>query len=84
MLFGFFPGLFRGHRVGAVIIVLLGVITWGLAGMVFAFVHNKMYVKHLLGEACRVTSACAVPSHLSLRPGINLPVEKSQPSLSIA
>ncbi len=32
----------------ALVIAILGMCTWGLSGIVFAFVYNKMYAKALV------------------------------------
>jgi hypothetical protein len=50
LLFGFFPALLRGHISMAIVMFLLSFATFGLSGLVFAFIYNKMYVKHLIGE----------------------------------
>ena len=48
--FGFFPALIRGDWIMAVVLLLLGMITWGISGIVFAFIYNKMYAKSLLNK----------------------------------
>ena len=79
LLSGFFPALFRGHYLGALIIFLVGFVTFGLSQFVFAFIYNKMHVKHLLGEGFKVTSASADVSHLSQRLRITLPLDSARP-----
>ncbi len=51
-VFGFFPPLIRSDWKWGLIMVILGVLTFGLSGVVFSFLYNKLYVKELvpLGE----------------------------------
>lgn len=81
LFFGFFPALFRGHWTGAVIVFLIGWMTLGFGQLVFAFIYNKMYVRHLLGEGFKLSGSSVDPSELSRRIGIELPVDpgRAQP-----
>lgn len=83
LFFTFFPALFRGHWLGAVIMVLAGLATFGLSGIVFAFMYNRMYVNYLVGEGFKVASASADTRHLSLRLRMNLPLDETKPSLCL-
>ncbi|MBB1491951.1 MULTISPECIES: hypothetical protein [unclassified Paracoccus (in: a-proteobacteria)] len=84
LFFGFFPALIRGHWGGAVIIFLVGFLTFGLSGLVFPFIYNKMYVKHLLGEGFKLSRATSDPADLSRRLRIELPFDPAQAPLSPA
>lgn len=84
LFFGFFPALFRGHWTGAVIIFLIGWLTLGFAHLIFAFVYNKMYVKHLLSEGFRLSASSADPAYLSKRLRIELPLDPTRAPLSPA
>ena len=53
--FGFFPALFRGHVLGALIQFILAMITMGISSLVFCFIYNKMYIKYLVGEGYKAT-----------------------------
>lgn len=55
--FGFFPPLFRGHWAGFAIIILASVVTFGLSNLVFMFIYNKMYIKHLISEGYKAKGA---------------------------
>lgn len=46
--FGGWPALFRGDWKMALIIFVCSIFTYGLAGVVFAFFYNKMYIKDLV------------------------------------
>tara|TARA_B100000767_G_C19436702_1_gene398279 strand:+ start:65 stop:379 length:315 start_codon:yes stop_codon:yes gene_type:complete len=48
--FGFFPPLLRSDWKHAILIIVLGLFTFGLSTLIFMFVYNKMYVKSLLDE----------------------------------
>ena len=81
LFFGFLPALFRGHWAGAVIIFLVGCVTFGLSALVFPFIYNKMYVRHLLGEGFRLSTASADPAYLSQRLRIELPLDPARAPL---
>src|SRR5574344_1059432 len=46
--FGGFPALFRGDIVIGVCLFILNLITFGLAGLIWAFVYNKHYTLRLI------------------------------------
>ncbi len=54
--FGFFPALFRGDWKWAAIILFLALITFGLSGLVFMFIYNKLYIKDLIGAGFKAKS----------------------------
>lgn len=78
LLFGFFPALIRGHWTGALVIFLVGFLTFGLSQLVFAFIYNKMYVKHLLGDGFKLSSATVDTAELSRHLRIELPLDPSR------
>lgn len=47
-LFAGFPALFRGDYLLGVLMTILSVLTWGLAGNIWAFFYNKSYTLKLL------------------------------------
>lgn len=47
LLFGFFPALFRSHWVGAIVMFLVALVTFGLSWFVFPFFYNKWHAKWL-------------------------------------
>ena len=57
LFLGPFPALFRGHYVGALIILLVTAVTLGIAGLVFPFFYNKWYVNYLIKNGYKVSSA---------------------------
>lgn len=50
LFFGFFPPLFRGDWLWAIVIFLLNIVTYGIGGVVMAFLYNKIYLKNLLSN----------------------------------
>lgn len=75
--FGFFPALLRGHISMAIVMFVLAFLTFGLSGIVFAFIYNKMYVKHLMGEGYKASASDTIVKTASSRLGIQLPAMPS-------
>ena len=73
LFFSFFPALFRGHLLGALIIIGVSVATFGAASIVFPFVYNKMYIKHLISEGFSAANGSQDLDFLSGKLGIALP-----------
>lgn len=73
MFFGPFPALFRGHWVGFFVILILGLFTFHLSSLVFMFVYNSWYARHLIGDGYKATGATADFEYLGQRIGIPIP-----------
>ncbi|MEO8244583.1 MAG: hypothetical protein ABI832_20000 [bacterium] len=73
LFFGFFPALLRGDWLMAVVMFMLGPITFGISGFVFAFIYNKIYIKHLIGEGFKATSASQDLHFLTQKIGRKIP-----------
>lgn len=73
LFFGLFPALLRGHWIGALIQFVCALFTIGLSGFVFAFIYNKMYLRHLLNEGFKVTGATMPVEAVERRIGFMLP-----------
>ena len=54
LFFGFFPALIRGDMKWAVIIFAATFVTFGLAGIVFAFIYNRLYIQSLVEKGFRI------------------------------
>lgn len=54
--FGFFPALFRSDWKWAAIMFLLALFTYGLSGLVFMFIYNKLYIKNLIASGFKAKS----------------------------
>ena len=52
--FGFFPALIRGDWKWALIMFIVGFITFGLAYIIFAFIYNRLYLQDLLKKGFKV------------------------------
>lgn len=52
--FGGFPALIRGDWLWGVIIFAALFVTFGLAGFVFAFIYNRLYIQGLLKQGFEV------------------------------
>jgi hypothetical protein len=73
LFFNFFPALFRGHWAGFAILIIAAFVTFGLSGLVFMFIYNKMYVKHLIGEGYKAKSATTDLDDIQQKMGLQLP-----------
>ena len=56
LFFGFFPALFRADWKWAVILLILQIITFGMSGLVFMFIYNKLYTKDLINSGFKAKS----------------------------
>ena len=54
LFFGFFPALIRGDWKWALIMFIVGFITFGLAYIIFAFIYNRLYLQDLLKKGFKV------------------------------
>jgi hypothetical protein len=46
--FGGLPALFRGDIIIGLIVIVLGLLTWWIAGIIWAFFYNKQYTLKLI------------------------------------
>jgi hypothetical protein len=76
--FGPFPALFRGHWAGAAILLLAALVTADLSNLVFMFIYNKMFIRHLVQEGWRVTDATDDLQAIEVRIGMRLPRARTQ------
>lgn len=54
--FGFFPALIRGDWLWALIIFAATFVTLGFAGIVFAFIYNRLYIQGLMKQGFKIKS----------------------------
>ena len=54
LFFGFFPPLIRSDWKWGLIMVIVAFPTFGLSGVVFSFLYNKLYVKELVQKGFKV------------------------------
>lgn len=75
LLFGWFVPLFRGELGIAVLHFFLGILSCGIAQLIFCFLYNKQYTQRLLEKGYRfadrpeVNSAAAVSLSVDLSVG---------------
>lgn len=72
--FWFFPALLRGHWLASLVMLLIGFVTGGLAWLVFPFLYNKFYVKHLIKEGFFVTTTDANMAAIERYLGYEVPM----------
>ncbi len=48
--FGGWPAIFRQDWMMGAVILVLTMLTWGIAGIVFAFIYNNIYAKSLFSK----------------------------------
>lgn len=53
LFFCFFPALFRGQIKVALLVLILSLLTGGLAGLIWAFIYNKRYTLKLIEHGYR-------------------------------
>ncbi len=72
--FSFFPALFRGDWKWAIIMFLIASLTFGLSGLVFMFIYNKLYIKDLVSDGYKVKFVgIGTIEQVSAKIGFNLP-----------
>lgn len=67
--FGGWPAIFRQDWLMGIVILVLTMCTWGIAGIVFAFIYNNIYAKSLFSKGYAIQS---------MPPGITEDMVKSQ------
>jgi hypothetical protein len=56
LFFSWFPPMFRSDWKWTLIMLLCALLTWGLSGLVFMFIYNKLYIKELLNNGYKIQS----------------------------
>ena len=56
LFFGCFVPLFRGDWGWFFIMLIAGIITFGISGIIFAFIYNKTYLQNSLTKGFKVKS----------------------------
>ena len=72
--FGFLPALLRGHWLASFVMLLIGIVTGGLAWLAFPFLYNKFYVKHLVKDGYVVASTDANMAVIEKYLGYEIPM----------
>lgn len=72
LFFAGWPAVLRGDWILGLVVIVLSMFTWGLAGIIFAFMYNTMYAKALFNKGYTVhaippdVTAEQVQNHLGL------------------
>jgi hypothetical protein len=78
--FGGIPCLFRQDWLIAILMIICNAITYGLAGVIFAFFYNKIYINNLINSGYKIrdlppdVTEDTLRSYLGL---INVPMENA-------
>ncbi len=70
LFFGGLPALFRGDWILGLVLIVLQFLTWGISGIIAAFVYNKYYTLKLIERGYQLADSDAANvearSHLSI------------------
>ena len=50
LFFGGFPALFRGDIIVGLVVIVIGILTWWIAGIIWAFFYNKHYTLKMVEQ----------------------------------
>jgi len=67
------PALMRGHIGMGIIQIILSMITFSFSNIVFGFIYNKMYIKHMIAEGAKMSSATLSDDALKATLGMEVP-----------
>jgi uncharacterized membrane protein len=67
------PALMRGHIGMGVIQIILSMISFSFSNIVFGFIYNKMYIKHMISEGAKMSSATLSDDALKAKLGLDVP-----------
>lgn len=73
LLWSGIPALMRGHIGMGIIQIILSMITAGLSNIVYGFIYNKMYIKHMIAEGSKMSSATLSDDALKATLGMEIP-----------
>ena len=71
-IFGVFPALIRGDWLWGIIIFAASAFTFGLAGIVFAFIYNRLYIQELLKQGFKVKNYSGNKALIEMKAQIRL------------
>jgi uncharacterized membrane protein len=67
------PALMRGHIGMGVIQIILSMVSFSFSNIVFGFIYNKMYIKHMISEGAKMSSATLSDDALKAKLGLDVP-----------
>lgn len=56
LFFGGFPAIFRGDLVEGILVLVANFLTFGVAGIIWAFVYNKRYTLKLINQGYKFSA----------------------------
>lgn len=68
--FGGFPAVFRGDIVLGLIVIIINLVTFGVAGIIWSFVYNKRYTLGLIEKGYELAGSDAENSMAKQKLGI--------------
>lgn len=74
LFFGCLPALFRSDWKGFVIMLILALFTFGLSGLVFAFIYNSMHAKALINDGYRAAGDAISIERAEAKIGRQIPI----------
>ncbi len=71
-LCGGFPALFRGDVLTGLIVIALNILTFGIAGIIWAFFYNKSYTTKLIEKGYKFADSEAICSMAKASIGVTV------------
>jgi hypothetical protein len=73
LFFAGFPALFRGDIIIGLVIIVLNIFTFGVAGLIWAFFYNKSYTTKLVEKGYQLADSEGVNAFARAKLGITEP-----------
>jgi hypothetical protein len=74
--FGGFPALFRGELGLGLIVIIINLCTWGVAGFIWAFFYNKSYTVKLIENGYEFADSDGLVARAQMKLGIVAPAKQ--------
>ena len=72
-LFSGIPALMRGHIGMGVIQIIMSMVTFSFSNIIFGFIYNKMYIKHMISEGAKMSSSTLSDDALKAKLAMDVP-----------
>ncbi|MGF7173421.1 hypothetical protein [Azospirillum doebereinerae] len=72
LFFGGFPALFRGDWLMGAILLFLGIVTFGVSGLIAAFIYNKTYTTKLVENGYQFADSEALNALARAKLGVSM------------
>jgi hypothetical protein len=77
LFFGGFPAIFRGDLLIGVLFLILQWFTFGLAGLIWAFIYNKTYTTKLIEQGYEFADSPTLVNEARAKLGIATPTSSA-------